>query len=119
MPDAPPQLLELIERFTLNKDRYLSPTYNEEQLRHEYMAKVPIRPINFSDPADKSRHDRMVQLVTRMLDLHQKLPAAKLPTDQTRLEREIAATDSQIDALVYQLYSLTPDEIRLVEEATA
>ncbi len=30
----------------------------------------------------------------------------------------INATDRQIDALVYELYGLTDDEIRLVEEAT-
>jgi hypothetical protein len=29
------------------------------------------------------------------------------------------ATDRQIDQLVYQLYGLTDDEIRIVEEATA
>jgi hypothetical protein len=85
----------------------------------QYFGELPIRHIRFTDPADKSRHDRMVQLVTRILDLHQKLPVTKLPTDKTRLQREIAATDAQIDALVYQLYALTPEEIQLVESATA
>jgi type II restriction/modification system DNA methylase subunit YeeA len=36
-----------------------------------------------------------------------------------QIEREIDATDRQIDQLVYQLYGLTDDEIRIVEEATA
>jgi hypothetical protein len=35
------------------------------------------------------------------------------------LEREIEATDRQIDALVYDVYGLTDDEIRVVEAATA
>jgi hypothetical protein len=30
----------------------------------------------------------------------------------------IAATDAQIDQLVYELYGLTDDEIKIVEEAT-
>ena len=34
---------------------------------------------------------------------------------RTVLERQIAATDRQIDQLVYQLYGLTDDEIALVE----
>jgi hypothetical protein len=34
------------------------------------------------------------------------------------LQRQIAATDKQIDALVYELYGLTEDEIRIVEGAT-
>jgi hypothetical protein len=37
----------------------------------------------------------------------------------TELERAIAATDEEIDQLVYQLYGLTPAEIRLVEESTS
>jgi hypothetical protein len=34
------------------------------------------------------------------------------------IERQIAATDAQIDQLVYELYGLTDEEIRIVEEAT-
>ncbi len=36
-----------------------------------------------------------------------------------QIQREMYATDRQIDQLVYQLYGLTDDEIRIVEEATA
>ena len=35
----------------------------------------------------------------------------------TVLQREIAATDRRIDALVYELYRLTDDDVRLVEES--
>jgi hypothetical protein len=40
------------------------------------------------------------------------------PSDQTAIQRQIDATDRQIDQLVYELYGLTDDEIRIVEEAT-
>ena len=33
------------------------------------------------------------------------------------LERQIAATDSEIDALIYELYDLTQEEIAIVEES--
>jgi len=33
----------------------------------------------------------------------------------TMLQRRIAATDRQIDCLVYELYGLTEEEIRIVE----
>jgi len=36
----------------------------------------------------------------------------------TRTEREVEPTDRQIDQLVYELYGLTDDEIKIVEEAT-
>ena len=38
--------------------------------------------------------------------------------DKTSIQRQIDATDRQIDQLVYELYGLTDDEIRIVEEAT-
>lgn len=34
------------------------------------------------------------------------------------LQRQIEATDRQIDRLVYELYGLTADEIRVIEEGT-
>jgi len=81
----------------------------------QYLEGFPIRPINFSDPADKSRHDRMVELVERMLALHKQLAAAKIDHEKTALQRQIEATDRQIDALVYELYGLTEEEIKIVE----
>jgi type II restriction/modification system DNA methylase subunit YeeA len=55
--------------------------------------------------------------VEQMLALHKKLAAARTPQEKTALERQIAVTDTQIDALVYELYSLTEDEIKIVEGA--
>ena len=36
--------------------------------------------------------------------------------EKTALQRQIAATDHQIDQLVYDLSGLTADEIKIVEE---
>jgi hypothetical protein len=60
----------------------------------------------------------MVGLVEAMLKLHKDLPKAKTPYEQESLQRQIAATDRAVDALVYELYSLTEDEIRVVEGQT-
>jgi len=51
-------------------------------------------------------HDRMVSLVKKMLTLHEKLPNTKSGHHRTVLQRQIAATDRQIDQLVYELYEL-------------
>lgn len=79
---------------------------------------IPIHPINFSDPADKARHDRMVEMVEQMLNLHKQLAAARTEQERTMIQRRIDATDAQIDALVYKLYGLTEEEIKIVEDAT-
>lgn len=81
----------------------------------QYIEPLPIRTIDFTDPADKARHDRMVSLVQRMLDLHKQLQAAGSEAARQRLQREINVTDEQIDRLVYELYGLTEEEIKIVE----
>ena len=57
----------------------------------------------------------MVKLVDTMLQLHPRLAAAQAAHDRDLIQRQIDATDRQIDALVYQLYGLTEEEIKIVE----
>ncbi|MFZ1761984.1 MAG: N-6 DNA methylase [Nitrospira sp.] len=84
----------------------------------QYIEPIPIRPIDFKDSNDKASHDYLVALVQRMLELHQRLYDAKTPTDKGRLQRQIDATDQEIDRLVYDLYGLTEEEIKIVESAS-
>ena len=55
-------------------------------------------------------------MVELMMKLHKDLHAAKTEHDKTLIQRRIDATDKQIDNLVYELYGLTDEEIRIVEE---
>ena len=80
---------------------------------------MPFRTIDFSDTEDAARHETLVELVGRMLELHEKLAGAKIERERTVTRHQISATDKQIDNLVYKLYGLTDEEIQIVEEATA
>ena len=62
---------------------------------------------------------KMINLVDKMLMLNKRLSEVKIGHENTLLQRQIEATDKQIDALVYELYGLTEEEIRIVEEAKA
>lgn len=79
--------------------------------------RFPIRVIAPTNKTDQASHDKLVVLVEKMRTLHQQLTVAKTPQDTTLLQRQIDATDRQIDQLVYQLYSLTDEEIALVEKS--
>ena len=57
----------------------------------------------------------MVTLVERMLELHKRRQAAGSEQERQLLQRQIDATDREIDALVYELYDLSSEEIRIVE----
>ena len=75
----------------------------------------PIFLPDFSDPADTARHDRMVALVSQMLDLHKRVQETTLEHEKALIQRQIEATDREIDNLVYELYGLTEEERKIVE----
>ena len=77
--------------------------------------RIPFCKIDLSKPTDKARHDKLVALVDKMLLLMPKLRAAKTEAARKTLQNAVTATDQQIDALVYELYGLTKEEIKLVE----
>ena len=58
-------------------------------------------------------HDKLVSLEERMLELHKQSP--RLPQEKESLQREIESTDKAIDRLVYELYGLSEEEIKIVE----
>ncbi len=84
----------------------------------QFLQQVPIRRINQSDRADVSIHDRLVELVQKILASNIELQSASTAHDRTVVQRQVDATDRQIDQLVYELYGLTDKDIRIVEEAT-
>ena len=73
-----------------------------------------LNPFKFPD-TNNAQTKKLVELVQRMLDLHQSLSAARDPRTREQLGRQIEVTDRQIDRLVYQLYELTEEEIKIVE----
>jgi len=81
----------------------------------QFLSQLPFRLLNFSDPSDKSRHDEIVQKVEAMLEAKKQLAGARTDKDRDFYEKKCASLDGQIDRLVYQLYDLTDDEIRIVE----
>jgi hypothetical protein len=88
------------------------------ELRAIFLENLPIVPVNLSNPIEKDHHKRIVKLVDSMLSLHKQLSEAKSAAQKEVIQRQINATDAEIDRLVYELYGLTDDEIKIVEEGT-
>lgn len=78
------------------------------------LRKLPIRTIDFDNPADVTRHDKIVEHVDKMLKLHKELPGS-VGEERRILNAQIQRTDGEIDALVYWLYGLIADEVAIVE----
>ena len=63
----------------------------------------------------KVQHDKLVSLVDNMLELQKKYHETRMERDKGLYERQIKIVDAQIDGLVYDLYGLTEEEVRVVE----
>ncbi len=69
--------------------------------------------------ADEAGNEKMVSLIESMVTLQKQLYAAKSEAQKVVMQRQIDATDAEIDRLVYSLYDLTEEEIAIVERASA
>ena len=63
------------------QERALTNRASIAQVKKVDLDALPIRTIDFTNPTDVARHDRMVALVTQMLDLHARLAAEGVPHD--------------------------------------
>jgi len=82
------------------------------------VGKFPVFVPDFDKLADKTRHDKLVSLLTHIHELNRYFPQARTDQERRLVEQEIDATDVRIDALVYGIYGLTPEEIAAIEEKT-
>ena len=71
---------------------YYETSFPTLHVQRNELAELPIRTIDFADPA-----------------------AVRTPHEQGVFAAQIAATDRQIDRLVYELYGLSEEEVRIVE----
>jgi hypothetical protein len=81
----------------------------------QFMESVPIRPINPENPDDVAAEARIISLVTDLLSLHKTLANEQSPARKKTIEKQIEDRDKEIDQIVYKLYGLTEEEIRIVE----
>lgn len=79
---------------------------------------LPFRKIDFSNDAERAKHENIVTLVKRILELNKsrKAKAVKLrPALLEAAEKQIAEADARIENAVYGLYGITEAERAIIE----
>lgn len=84
------------------------------EIKKGHVEQLPIKIISKDKEA---LQERLCGKVKQIINLKSSIDNAKTPQEKKNLERQIAALDKQIDQLVYELYDLTEDEIKIVEES--
>lgn len=113
MTEVPKKIHELVERFEHNISAYKSPSYKEARLQQEFIN--PFFECLGWDVENKSGAAPQYQDV--IFEDSIKIANATIPYEKKMIQRQIDVTNQQIDSLVYELYELTEDEIRIVEDA--
>jgi len=81
-----------------------------------YVSQIPVRTIDLSNIEDTEKSNKIVSLVEQMLEMNKKLDNSRLGAEKEIIQRRIGAIDTEINRLVYQLYNLTEEEIKIIEE---
>lgn len=84
-------------------------------IQKNQLESIPIPLLDMSNTQDKEMHDKIVTLVDNIIALNKNLSVEKNPNSITMLNRQINAVDKQIDALVYKLYNLSDEEVKIIE----
>ena len=82
------------------------------KIKKEAILSIPVPTIT---DENKRLHNEIVRLVDAMIDLNKQKQQVTLPNQIEPLEQRIEHSDKKIDQLVYQLYGLTAEEIKIVE----
>lgn len=83
------------------------------QVKKNHIELLPIPLLNEDNPITS----KLELFVSNILSLNEKLLKMRDPQEKQNIQRQIEATDRQIDKLVYELYGLTEEEIKIVESS--
>jgi|AMWB02.1.fsa_nt_gi hypothetical protein len=124
------QLLQIVKPFDQSKPKFLLGILNSKLLAYYFKKKYnrqdktfpEIRiyelsslPIKEIDNTNESLQNEIIKLVDQLLKLNEDLKETKLQTQIDQIKSKIDYCENRINELVYHLYGLTKEEIRIVE----
>ena len=101
---------KLINYWYCNK--YKMPTIGLYELHS-----VPVKPIDFQNKNEKKIYDDIIKLVDLLINKNRETKSITQAKEVEEHKNKIDYNLSKIDDLVYQLYNLSSDEIRIVEQS--
>jgi hypothetical protein len=79
------------------------------------LEQIPIKTIDFSNEQETHSHNQIVTHVEQLLQLHKDLQEATLESKKEQIQAKIDYHEDKINVLVYALYELTEEEIKIIE----
>ncbi|MCX6252371.1 MAG: Eco57I restriction-modification methylase domain-containing protein [Bacteroidetes bacterium] len=79
----------------------------------QYLEIIPIKQIDQANDSEKSIYNSIISNVDHILQLNKDLQSATLPDQKEQIKARIDYCDDKINKMVYQLYGLTEEEIKV------
>ncbi len=98
-----------INRLVTNKD-------STPQLKKVDLDKFPVLVCELESQTEKNKHDEIVKLVDLLLKLNEEKQTTKLQSNIEQIQIRINYCEDRINELVYELYGLTEEEIKIIEK---
>lgn len=91
-------------------DKFQRKTFPQFKVKELAIFPIPI--------TSKAEQEKIAKMAQEMLDLNKKLKEATPDTNQYgKIKQEIEKADKEIDKKIYDLYGLTEEEIKIIEES--
>lgn len=81
------------------------------EVKKNHVEQLPI-PKNISD----KQQTEIIKLVEQLLTFNKEIQTATLPDKKEQLQNRISFTEDKINQIIYELYELTEEEIKLIEK---
>lgn len=81
----------------------------------QFAGEIPIKRINFDNKEEKEKYDKIVNLVSNIIEFKKKMNSIKLQTEQDTISMQIGAMESQVNHILYDLYKISDKEQKIIE----
>jgi hypothetical protein len=82
----------------------------------EIIFKEPILGIPIFDTPNNTIKEQIIKLVDQLLQLNKELKNTILPEKIEQLKQRIEYNEDRINEIVYELYGLTEDDVKMLEK---
>jgi type I restriction-modification system DNA methylase subunit len=94
---------------------YFSVSYNIVNIDPRYLKMIPIPDFKSTKEGTKAETE-LISLADQLLKLHEEIALATLQSKVDQIESRINYCEQRINEIVYQLYGLTQNEIKAIEQ---
>jgi len=77
--------------------------------------KFPIKSIDKTNNEEVRKQNKIIKFVDQLIQLNKEIHDAKLESKREQIQGKIDYCEDRINEIVYELYELTPEEIKIVE----